>query len=343
MSAKNILLAMPTNHNLHLIFEENLKYHGFHVCNISHFFHTEFRYPNLPTRLATKFRQLFLQEKKAKQNLQFRLAKETILNEIKKIEQFDFALFIRPDIYPLALIEQLKPHVAKWVAYQWDGIGRYPEVNDYIEQFDRFFLFDPHDFRQPEHRFLPTTNFYFDHLPPLPHNPQNDCYFVGAHLDERVAEISQFAQFAQAHGLKLDFNVGCAVRHEKTLRPLYPHNVTVSGQTYGFADNLARLQNSRILVDFKTPVHHGLSFRSFEALGYRKKLITTNHEIAHYDFYHPNNVCIWDGQDFDKISAFLALPYHELPPHIYEKYRFGNWIRHILNLTPHIPISLPNI
>lgn len=50
---------------------------------------------------------------------------------------------------------------------------------------------------------------------------------------------------------------------------------------------------------------------------------------------------MWDGKTFDGIDEFLATPYHELAPEIYEKYSFSNWIRYILNIEPHHKIELP--
>ena len=100
-------------------------------------------------------------------------------------------------------------------------------------------------------------------------------------------------------------------------------------------------RRSSVLVDFVISTHSGLSLRTFEALGYRKKLITTNAEIEKYDFYHPDNIFIWRGGSLDGLQAFIARPYHELPQEIYQKYSFGNWVRYVLDIEPHIKISLP--
>lgn len=229
--------------------------------------------------------------------------------------------------------------------YQWDGIDRYPDILEYVGYFDRFFVFDHSDVaKYPQYGFQAACNFYFDDALETTPNSNDNLYFIGGYEPSRTESIRQFVAHAQKAHLPLDFTF--ISKHPERVA----HQIAGQGiqhlhfaQATPFAENIKKAQQSKVLVDFVIQQHQGLSFRVFEALGYRKKLITTNHEIAHYDFYHPNNVCIWNGQDFDKISAFLALPYHELPPHIYEKYRFGNWIRHILNLTPHIPISLPNI
>ena len=45
------------------------------------------------------------------------------------------------------------------------------------------------------------------------------------------------------------------------------------------------LKKSKIIVDIhKYGIQDGLTFRVFEAIGYHKKLITTNKDIKTYDF-----------------------------------------------------------
>ena len=107
-----------------------------------------------------------------------------------------------------------------------------------------------------------------------------------------------------------------------------------------FKDNLLASRKSKVLLDFVISEHKGLSLRTFEALGHDKKLITTNKEIAKYDFYHPNNIFILDN-NFDDIPAFLNKPYHHIEPKIKEKYSFGNWIKYVLDIHPYQPILLP--
>jgi len=43
----------------------------------------------------------------------------------------------------------------------------------------------------------------------------------------------------------------------------------------------------------------------------------------------------------DGLAEFVAKPYCELPPEIYQKYSFGNWLRYILDIPHHQKITLP--
>lgn len=124
-------------------------------------------------------------------------------------------------------------------------------------------------------------------------------------------------------------------------RQLYPANVNILPTGISFQQNIEYAKQSKVLVDFLENVHKGLSFRTFEALAYRKKLITTNPEIMKYDFYHPNNVFVWNGKDFAGLADFLATPYQEIEESIRRKYSFGNWIRYLFDFPPYQPIHLP--
>jgi hypothetical protein len=41
-----------------------------------------------------------------------------------------------------------------------------------------------------------------------------------------------------------------------------------------------------------------LIFRVFEALGYKKKLITNNQDITSYDFYNENNIFVITNENY---------------------------------------------
>jgi hypothetical protein len=77
-------------------------------------------------------------------------------------------------------------------------------------------------------------------------------------------------------------------------------------------------------------VHSGLSLRFFEAMEFKKKLITTNKEIFDYDFYHPNNIYV-HGHSGISIAEFMSLPYCEIDCKITDKYKIEEWIKEFLD------------
>ena len=78
-------------------------------------------------------------------------------------------------------------------------------------------------------------------------------------------------------------------------------------------------------------MQQGLTFRVFEAMGFRKKLITTNADIVNYDFYNANNIFVWTEDSKEIPDAFFETDYEELPEEIFKKYSLENWLKTIFS------------
>ena len=227
------------------------------------------------------------------------------------------------------------------VNYQFDGLHRFPAIYSLIKEFDRFYVFDPDDLKNPDYPLLPATNFYFDNN--LENVPERtlDFYFTVVHMDSRAAVIARFGRYVKERKKTADINI--LWKRNGDGRKTYPDDsITIIDKIIDFEENINRARQARVLIDFVIDEHKGLSFRTFEALGYQQKLITTNPQVKYYDFYHPNNFLIWDGYDFAALDDFLEKPYVQIDESIRKKYSFGNWINYILKINPYQEINLPN-
>ena len=88
---------------------------------------------------------------------------------------------------------------------------------------------------------------------------------------------------------------------------------------------------SETLLDINREFQSGLSFRIFECLGYKKKLITTNQDVINYDFYNPNNIYILDKDNPIIDPNFFNKKYEEIPSEILSKYTIEGWFNQIIN------------
>lgn len=334
-----ILLGMINDAGIAKIVAEALAYHGFEVIDYS-LDSLTFEYPNLGSRLSTQWKKL-QGNKQAKKELMVQLKQREIQEQLSKYPSFDYALFIRSDIYPDSFLREIKQKSNLFINYQWDAINRFPAALKQIDLFDRFYVFDPDDLSHFPNKLYPATSFYFDHIPPpSTDNISNDIYFLGAHREDRKEQIIRFCQYAEQAGWKLNFQISCPNHPEA------PHEYPVDNIQFhngiSYRHNIINAQNCGVLADFVISSHKGLSLRTFEAIGYRKKLITTNSEVKKYDFYHPNNIYILNENNLDGIKNFLITPYYDISSEIIKKYSFGNWIRYILNIQTFNPIKLPN-
>ena len=98
-----------------------------------------------------------------------------------------------------------------------------------------------------------------------------------------------------------------------------------------FKDCYKFSENTKVVVDLVHKNQIGLSMRPFEALGLKRKLITTNTSIKDYDFYNPNNIfIIEDINNFDIPTSFFESEYEDIEQNISSKYHIKPWLENIL-------------
>ena len=331
---KSIILGAPPQYGFADVIERELTFQGFRVYNLS-FVQHDFSYKHLGERLSCYLHKNFLGQKDYKNHLRFKRAEDQIMAGIAAIPHADYALFIRPDQYSEEAIRLVRGKVDRLVGYQWDGLSRYPEVYKRIELFDRFFVFDPNDASYPD-RCL-ATNFYTNSIDMGRDEAyRSDVCYLGSYQKGRAPHVEQIIHNLQQLGLTVNYRI-CRSGGRKTLFK----QLNTTGNKLTYAENLRFAYNTRILVDVPTDIHNGLSFRVFEAIGFDKKLITTNREIANYDFYHPDNIFIWEGQPVDELRRFVDKPYAGLAPYIKEQYSFEHWIAGLLGARQPESVVLP--
>ncbi|MCR4941851.1 MAG: hypothetical protein K5978_03540 [Campylobacter sp.] len=338
--SKSIILACPLDVAMHTEIHKNLSYYGFEVIDLSKDFS---KYSNLISHLKVKLKKFF--DKNAKEKYQKQRALKYMQEKLKAYDKVDYVFCILAHRYDEKILDFLKSKCKNTlINYQYDGLERYPKIFDYITKFDRFFIFNPSDkkYMQSYPNILPTTNFFFDYKS---ENSQIkfDLYFIGKDNDSRKNLIIKFAKYIKQQALSSNLIIcaNTAKNLQKLIQSYDCENIKFITQTISYEQNLKFAKEAKVLVDFVIDAHKGLSFRTFEALGFDKKLITTNKTIKFYDFYHPNNIFILDN-NFDEINDFLQKPYI-INEKMKQKYSFGNWIRYILDIKPHEQINLANI
>lgn len=335
---ETILFGAPTNFGFSDAIKSELTSLGFLVIDFSTIQGIPFKYKCLGDRLYNCYRKTFFNDYSHKEKLRAQGHKDHLISILDTIPQCDYGLFIRPDFFPIEFIEALKSKVNTLIGYQWDGLKRFPFINDYIPVFDKFYVFDAEDLKNAS--TLPTTNFYFDIANPQEYKPINDeAYFIGSYIPERMDHIIDLKNVLNTNNIK--DNIMLYTNSSSERKDILKNGLTHISQFINYKENLNHTLKASVLIDMHNPIHQGLTFRAFESLGYGKKLITSNPEIKKYDFYRPENIFVWNSTNTNELESFLNVPYIDVDPIIREKYSFKNWIRYILNLENHIPITLP--
>ena len=329
VSDKKIILIMPPDFGVYQVIEQNLRYMGFEQVTV---ISPLFRYKT-KDRILNFIQKSLLGNKDYKKQLIDTYYSAEVTQALSRFapKSIDYAIVIRPDKLDLKTIEKIHNTAHKVVAYQWDGLARFPKVFKVINHFQRFFVFDLDDYHLYKDRYanlLPCTNFYFD----IPEEEvalnSKEVLYVGVYIKDRIQSLIRVVNALSQYDLILNINLFYS---RKTPPFSHPH-ITFFSKGLNYAQYLTLTKKATVLLDIKTVDHNGLSFRIFEAIKYQKKLITDNKSIKLYDFYHPNNFYVVENDLFEGLSDFLESDFVPLSEDIRQKYSFSNWVKNILEI-----------
>lgn len=168
-----------------------------------------------------------------------------------------------------------------------------------------FYVFSPYRFNQYAH--LPTTRI------------ERDVFFVGEEKGSRKKELSHIAAALENAGLTYEFRLVRQRRHGHRRQD-------ATAEYLPYPQVIQRIERSRAILELISNGQTGLTQRPYEALFFRKKLITNSEEVMQYDFYRPENMFILGKRKIEELPQFLRAPYHPLPEAIVNQYDFLHWL-----------------
>lgn len=228
---------------------------------------------------------------------------------------------------------------ARFILYQWDSLENFPYIEQMYQFFDKCYSFDKHDVEKHEKLlFLPL--FYSERYEQLGKHQTNqfkyDFCFVGTAHPKKYKFINRIASQLQETYPKQFIYFYFPSRLVFFYRKLKnPELRKANYREFHFVPLKEKeldsiLDNSRCILDSSQDGQIGLTIRVFEALGAKKKLITTNADVVNYDFYKEENIYVYDGK-LDFQSPFFTKPYKEIEPGIYHKYSLQSWLKEIID------------
>jgi hypothetical protein len=237
------------------------------------------------------------------------------------------------DTHKINKIKELHPNI-KIYTYMWDSIKNKKKSMQYLPLSDKFFTFDPNDIKiDSKIKFLPL--FYIRDYEHIVTNEScdYDISFVGTIHSDRY----QVVKGIQTAGLKVFYYFFSPSKIlfklqqllHKNFREIEPQDIDF--ELFKKEQLLDVISKSKSIIDIEHPDQKGLTMRTMEMIGAKKKLITTNSNIKEYDFYTPENICVIDRTNPKVPHNFLENDYKELPIEIYEKYSLKSWIGKIFS------------
>lgn len=235
------------------------------------------------------------------------------------------------DADKIQTIKKLHPDIKTYI-YMWDSIKNKKKSMLLLPVADRFFTFDPFDIKIDSNiEFLPL--FYiqdYEHLTP-DENFDYDLSFVGTIHSDRYPIVEAIGK----SGFKLFCYFYSPSKVLFKFQQLYYKNfknidiADISFESIEKQKLLRIIASSKAVIDIEHPDQKGLTMRTIEMVGAKKKLITTNSNIKYYDFYHAENIYIIDRKSPKIPIDFMETKFKNLPIDIYKKYSLRSWLSKI--------------
>lgn len=255
-------------------------------------------------------------------------------------DDYQIVFMMKCDMPTRRTLEQLRNAFpkAQFRLHLWDSLSNVPGIEKKLDCFDRVTSFDRLDCeRRSEFGFRPL--FYADEIrTAAPAETAYDLSFCGTIHSDRYPILESVRSQCESLGLRF---FGYYYLQSKPAFAYYKltdkryRNIKVSEFHFSAMplSQVSRvLSTSRAVIDIQHPKQAGLTMRTIEALGAGRKLITTNADIARYDFYNPENVQIIRRENPVISTEFLRSKYAELPEEVYRRYSLKHWVMDVLTM-----------
>jgi len=279
----------------------------------------KYKYKSVFDKLFNVFRKIILNK-----NIKNSYKSQEIIEQVEGLGEQDFIVVVRPDKLELNTIKSLKKYTKNYYSFYFDAISNFPEKIALIPYFDQVFSYENEDVEKYELSFI--TNYIYDFEVTNHLNSEYKIFNVSS-FDERFQSLENIATYLKKNNISYKI----IVRKEK----VDASEIVTFTEEYVPLNKVREfLLKADVLLDIQKENQSGLSFRVFESLGYQKKLITTNKDIIHYDFYNPNNIIVVDPKNIQIPKTFFETSYQEIPNSILYKYTLAGWIEKVFNIKP---------
>lgn len=256
---------------------------------------------------------------------------------------YDVVLVIKGEALSLERLLSLRAAQprARFIFYVWDSLKNVKNSAPKLAHFEKVLSFDRFDVVNNERvQHLPL--FYIREYAALAADgaaPATDLLFLGSIHSDRYAVMQRVlaAARAAAPALRPYLHFYYQSRWVFALRKLFDRHFRripwnhVNWHSLDKQETLAHIARSAVLVDIHHPGQTGLTMRTIECVGARKKMITTNQDVVNYDFYRPENILVVDRAAPLVPAAFMSAPYVILPDEIYRRYSLKAWLNQIFS------------
>lgn len=321
---QKVLLLMYPFYSLHKLITAELERMGYETISIN----TQYYDLGLLDRLKISAKKLIyrISRKKNIEELIYQDITEIWKNKIIKYGEYDICLNTHSDYFHDDLLKEARKHTKQMISYFYDGLSRADQnIFETIKYFDDFYVFDESDIKKyPNYPLKLTTNFIFPQKKiKVPEIFDYDFYYLAFYDKSRVEILNKISDFFIANDINFKFEIHCIPPSEGKYGG--HRNVGLIDGEVSYEEYLKRMEKSKFTLDILVNFHKGLSFRIFESLLYKRKVVTNNPTVKNYDFYSPQNFFIIGERPMEELLEFMKTPFQPVDFDIINKYSFENW------------------
>jgi len=259
---------------------------------------------------------------------------EKILVEIEG-ESYDYLFVNRGEVLPSFFLEEFKKkqQTCFCIFYTWDSIKNNKHPLKILKYFDKKITFDYYDAKKYNLKFRPL--FFLDYFSEVKVESENliyDLLFIGTAHSDRYSLVNEITKWSSTKGLKYFTYFYVQGVFVFIFKKLFDKSfkkfklAKMSFKSLKKSDILKLYNCSKVILDINHPNQAGLTMRTFESIGGKRKMITTNSEIKKYSFYNPNNIFVLDRDNVKIDENFFISDYQNIENITYNKLSIGGWI-----------------
>lgn len=246
----------------------------------------------------------------------------------------DYLFVVRGEVVPEFFLKHFKKDHpdCTFIFYNWDSFINTPNTSTLLHLYDKAFSFDPQDAKQYNISFRPL--YYIDDYKNIKtsQSQKYDVLFLGTAHSDRYIISTKVKDFVEKHGKTMFCYYFMHSKWVYYFKKFFDNTFQymdvkrLSFRSLSLNEILKLYGESRVILDINHPNQKGLTMRTFEAIGAKKKLITTNAEIAKFSFYNKENIFILDRNNFNLDISFFESSYQDIPEDIYKKLSIDGWL-----------------
>ncbi|HGL6801943.1 TPA: hypothetical protein ACKFUK_001054 [Citrobacter amalonaticus] len=224
-----------------------------------------------------------------------------ILFKLRTKGEYDYLFVIKGQELTPALCDYLQNgcKTINSILYLWDSIAHNPKATKILDYFKHCYTFDDADSNKGAYKLEHIPLFYANLFNAVEQeevgNIKYDFICIGSFKEERAYFLEQLENEYKNGGYSFLFKL--YLPWNQYLRKILTspgffsrYRKYIFVRKMGLTSVATLTKQARIVVDVPDKIQSGLTMRTFEALGARKKLLTTNMNIRSYSFFFSGNI-----------------------------------------------------